>query len=773
VAGGRRSEGRTIVGVLAGCGYTAAGAAQGTARSHVRIGAGHAGATMNDEPLQRRVDELEARIARLEAALAAGGAPSPASSPNSDARSERAATAPSSSSARQVPTPPPAKPAPPRQSTAPWPAPPPLPEEDAAVAADSAFESSAATSSSSAPTSRSDGNDLERFLGLAVLGRVGIAAVVLAAAYFGQLGWTHLGPAARTAAIYAGGGLFVGLGFALRARVLPRYTALLWGGGVALCWLAGVLGCLRFSVLSPPVAMVAMLLSTALGQWLARTSGQQAMASVALAGAYAAPVLVGTPSPTPTGFFLLLLLLHTWAAFVHERWQWWTCRLLAVVATGLLVIAWYAAAPQPTFGSFAFHLELVWLGLAAPEFVAAARGRSVDLVRAVPIALAAMAVHLALLVHGISSGDGDTYHVVPAALLLAGGAWIRRQDAPFGEWIARAGAVLLPFASLWCVVQWSPPFDLGTAVGEGIALAAAGCLLLVWRPWTGVGELGAALATVLSWLVVEHVDRATDSVWPFLPLFLLVPVALLLVGRLALARIAGLVGAQIAILLVLQPDGDLTSGDPGSAVTLALVGALATLAVWRAARRDDGALLAVAVATHALAFGVWCVWALAALANRTDVGAAAMAMPLWNLRTGAVLSLVALSAVGFRSVPVAVPLPRVVLAGTVLVGLYVGGLLEVLDLAAAWSFGPRAVASSLYSLAFAGVLLGIGFWRGLVPLRWTALCMLVVVVGKVLLHDLSEVDTPLRVLASGVLGGVLLLAAWGYARRQQAGAPPG
>ena len=71
------------------------------------------------------------------------------------------------------------------------------------------------------------------------------------------------------------------------------------------------------------------------------------------------------------------------------------------------------------------------------------------------------------------------------------------------------------------------------------------------------------------------------------------------------------------------------------------------------------------------------------------------------------------------------------------------------------------------------MLLGIGFWRGLVPLRWTALCMLVVVVGKVLLHDLSEVDTPLRVLASGVLGGVLLLAAWGYARRQQAGAPPG
>lgn len=720
---------------------------------------------MNDEPLQRRVDELEARLARLEAALAAR-AGSPLPEPQSDARPEAAA------SARNAPPPSQAMPTQPPRSKAPWPAPPPLPGEDAAFADDSPSESP--LESPSAPTSRSEGDDLERFLGLAVLGRVGIAAVVLAAAYFGQLGWTRLGPAARTAAIYAGGGLFVALGFALRTRVLPRYTALLWGGGVALCWLAGVLGCLRFDVLSPPVALVAMLLSTALGQWLARISGQQAMASVALAGAYAAPVLVGTPSPTPTGFFLLLLLLHAWAAFVHERWQWWTCRLLAVVATGFLVVAWYATAPQPTFGSFALHLELVWLGLAAPEFDACVRERIVDPLRAVPIALAAIAVHLALLVHGVSSRDGDTYHVVPAALLLVGGAWIRRQDVPFGEWIARAGAVLLPFASLWCVVQWSPPFAAGAAAIEGIALAAAGGLLLVWRPWTGVGELGAVLATCLSWLVVQHVHGSEAAAWPFLPLFLLVPVALLLVGRLALARIVGLVVAQVAILLVLQPDGDLVSGEPWSAITLALVGAVATLAVWRAARRDDGALLAVAVATHALTLGVWCVWAVAALAKGTDAGAAAMAMPLWNLRTGAVLSLVALSAVGFRSVPVAVPLPRVVLAGTVLVGLYVGGLLEVLDAVAAWSFGPRAVASSLYSLAFAGGLLGIGFWRGLAPLRWTALCMLVVVVGKVVLHDLREVDTPLRVLASGVLGGVLLLAAWGYARRQQraADAPP-
>lgn len=742
------------------------------------------GAMSNDDSLQRRVDELEARLLRLEAALAARGEGTPPAAARVDAMPHAGdvlPTQPEPESARREPAArPPATPA----STAPWPAPPPLPDDDATASSRpfAASESTARSSSASPPprtslaaqqAARSGGRDLERFLGLAVLGRVGIAAVVLAAAYFGQLGWTHLGPAARTAVIYAGGGLFVGLGFALRTRVLPRYTALLWGGGVALCWLAGVLGCLRFEVLPRPLALVLMLASTALGQWLARLSGQQAMASVALAGAYAAPVLVGNPSPTPTAFFLLLLLLHTWAAWIHHRWQWWTCRLLAVVATSLLVVGWYWDGPSPTFWSFVGHLELVWLGLAAPELLAALRRRSVDLVRAVPIGLGAFAVHLALLVFGLTSHDAPWFHLLPAASLLALGAAVRRHDEPFGTWLARPGSLLLPLASFWFVFPWGQARDFAAAPHELLAVAAAGGLLFVWRRWTGVAELGAAFAAVLLWVPVTQLHAGELTAWPYLPVVLVPSLAMLLGGHLTFARAAGLVLAQVSVAIVLQPNGDLSStGSAESAITLSLVGALATLAVWLAARRSDRLLLGTAVTSHAVGLVVWLSWVFAAWLQTRDTASAATMLPLWNLRTGAVLSLVALSAVGFRTLASEHSLPRVVLAGTALIGLYVGGLLEVLDVVAAWSFGPRAVASSLYSLAFAGVLLGIGFWRSLVPLRWTALCMLVVVVGKVLLHDLREVDTPMRVLASGVLGGVLLLAAWGYARRQQAGAPP-
>jgi hypothetical protein len=384
-------------------------------------------------------------------------------------------------------------------------------------------------------------------------------------------------------------------------------------------------------------------------------------------------------------------------------------------------------------------------------------------------------VHVALLVFGTTSFDAPWFHLLPAASLLALGAAVRRHDEAFGAWLARPGSMLLPLAAFWFVFPWGDARDFAAAPQELLAVAAAGSVLFVWRRWTGVAELGAAFAAVLLWVPVTRLHAGELTAWPYLPVVLVPAVAMLLLGNLPFARAAGLVLAQVSVAITLQPSGDLSSaGSAESAITLSLVGALATLAVWLAARRADRFLLGTAVASHAVGLAIWLAWACSAWLRMRDGADAVTALPLWNLRTGAVLSLVALSAFGFRTLAVEHALPRVVLAGTALVGLYVGGLLEVLDVAAAWSFGPRAVASSLYSLAFAGVLLGIGFWRGLVPLRWTALCMLVVVVGKVVLHDLREVDTPMRVLASGVLGGVLLLAAWGYARRQQAGgAPPG
>jgi uncharacterized membrane protein len=148
--------------------------------------------------------------------------------------------------------------------------------------------------------------------------------------------------------------------------------------------------------------------------------------------------------------------------------------------------------------------------------------------------------------------------------------------------------------------------------------------------------------------------------------------------------------------------------------------------------------------------------------------AAAVGMPLANLRTASAGLVVALCWWGRRSLAAAAEAPRAVLGATALAVAFGAGLAEVAGAAAEWSFGARGVATSLYGLGFAAVLLVAGFRRGEAALRWVALAGFGIVAAKVLVHDLQEVGTELRVLASGVVGVVLLLGAWGYARVRKA-----
>src|SRR5262249_50893215 len=127
--------------------------------------------------------------------------------------------------------------------------------------------------------------DFERFFGLAVLGRIGVGAVLLAAAYFGQLGWGHLPPALRVLAIYLVAAALVAPGALPDRRAAGKSVALLSGGGVAVSYLAGVVGRLYYELIPAGAALPLLVGSTALGQFLARRLRLQGMAVLALAGA--------------------------------------------------------------------------------------------------------------------------------------------------------------------------------------------------------------------------------------------------------------------------------------------------------------------------------------------------------------------------------------------------------------------------------------------------------------------------------------------------------
>src|SRR5262249_4981309 len=113
------------------------------------------------------------------------------------------------------------------------------------------------------------------------------------------------------------------------------------------------------------------------------------------------------------------------------------------------------------------------------------------------------------------------------------------------------------------------------------------------------------------------------------------------------------------------------------------------------------------------------------------------------------------------------PLERGTFVAITLGFAWLAGLVEMLALVRAWPTGWSDATISLYSVLYAAGLLWTGFRRRRPALRYAGLGGFAIVVVKVGVWDLAALALPLRVLVTGVLGVVLLLAAWAYARNRR------
>jgi uncharacterized membrane protein len=71
---------------------------------------------------------------------------------------------------------------------------------------------------------------------------------------------------------------------------------------------------------------------------------------------------------------------------------------------------------------------------------------------------------------------------------------------------------------------------------------------------------------------------------------------------------------------------------------------------------------------------------------------------------------------------------------------------------------------SAFFMLFGAILLGVGFWRSSAFLRWQALLLLAVAIGKVFLVDVSELSQGYRILSFLGLGALLLAVSFVYQR---------
>jgi uncharacterized membrane protein len=77
----------------------------------------------------------------------------------------------------------------------------------------------------------------------------------------------------------------------------------------------------------------------------------------------------------------------------------------------------------------------------------------------------------------------------------------------------------------------------------------------------------------------------------------------------------------------------------------------------------------------------------------------------------------------------------------------------------------QVALSALWSVYALGVL-AVGFRRRVAAVRWTALFLFAMTIGKVFLHDMAGLREIYRILAFFILAILLGLAGWAYQRIQ-------
>ena len=228
-------------------------------------------------------------------------------------------------------------------------------------------------------------------------------------------------------------------------------------------------------------------------------------------------------------------------------------------------------------------------------------------------------------------------------------------------------------------------------------------------------------------------------------------------------RLAGLGLLGLAIVRAFA-DVSKPGGGWSALLELAALSMPVVLAAVTGARERDGERSALA----AFALGLAALWVAA-----WDAGRFGVEVLLGNPRMASGLLGVGLLVFLRRLEPAGAKGPRPLLLGSAAALLgYVVGLFEVLDvLRPMGSSQWGAAIVSAYSAVYAAGMLAIGFaWRN-AALRWLALAGFGVVIVKVGLHDLAFLETPFRILVTGCLGVVLLVAAYAYARRDRGPGP--
>lgn len=419
-------------------------------------------------------------------------------------------------------------------------APPPRPRYGAQPAAGPSLEpapSAGATSDALRPLREwlAGGNTLTR-VGIVIL----FFGVAFLLRYFAEIADVPI--EAKLAGAALGGLALAGLGMRL-ARARPAYGLSLQGAGMGIVYLT-VFAAFRLYDALPAWPAIALLAGVALATiGLALAHDSQALAALAFAGGFAAPMLIDTGQHEPALLFAWFAVLNGALFAIAWRRSWRALVVLGFVFTFALGLAWgwhfYRPRHYGTVQPFLALFFLFYVGIA----VLHARRAPLDarapvdgvLVFGVPLVGFALQAGIVR-----SFRYGEAWSAVAlAAFYGALWLWLRGRAEPGLPRLAKAfGALAIVFATLalpfalearWTSAGWAieaaAVYWLGVvqrqrlarAFALVVALAAAAAYLWSWPEADGTfvasaAFFGAMLIGVGALAIVYVADRHVDAV---------------------------------------------------------------------------------------------------------------------------------------------------------------------------------------------------------------------------------------------------------------------
>ena len=364
--------------------------------------------------------------------------------------------------------------------------------------------------------------DLEQRIGARWATWVGIVAILFAASFF--LRWAFeanlIGPGLRVTLGVIAGAALLGAGLALhRRRDVPYLSEGLSGGGLGILYLSLYAGYEFYGFLAPGPAFGAMVLVTLAGVLVAVLSGRQSIAVLSLLGGLLTPVLLASDSPDERVLLGYLFVLDLSVLAVARYRAWPGLNWLAWAGSALLILPTLGRDPAPPhlLARLALLSALFLLFLAVPlarAWSVRTRERNLDLILVVVNAAGYFgAVYWTL---EATRPRAEAPYALLLAVLYAAVAAESRRRVPDDE---ASPLIHLGIADVFLTIGIALTLDgpwvtLAWAAQGVVLLSAAPRVITPAAAWGGLAALvlAAARATMLdsSW-APESAARLTPA----------------------------------------------------------------------------------------------------------------------------------------------------------------------------------------------------------------------------------------------------------------------